>query len=47
MTEQVEEVATCTEILEQLKMVEGDGNGLLLIDRELKQRELEYAYTVK
>lgn len=38
VSEQVEEEANGTEILEQLKIVEGKGHGLLLLDRELKTR---------
>lgn len=38
VAEQVEEEANATEILEQLKIVEGKGQGLLLLDRELKTR---------
>lgn len=38
IAEQVEEEANATEILEQLKIVEGKGQGLLLLDRELKTR---------
>ncbi|MBP7497948.1 MAG: ferritin [Bacteroidales bacterium] len=38
ITEQVEEEATAEEILQQLKMIKGEGHGLLLIDRELKSR---------
>jgi len=38
VSEQVEEEANATEILEQLKIVEGKGHGLLLLDRELKTR---------
>jgi ferritin len=36
--EQVEEEANATDILQQLKIVEGKGHGLLLLDRELKTR---------
>lgn len=36
--EQVEEEANVTLLLEQLKMVEGQGVALFMIDRELKQR---------
>ncbi len=36
--EQVEEESSVKEILDQLRMVEGKGNGLFMIDRELKQR---------
>lgn len=36
--EQVEEEANPTNILEQLKIVEGKGQGLLLLDRELQAR---------
>jgi ferritin len=38
VSEQVEEESNATEILEQLKIVEGKGHGLLLLDRELKMR---------
>lgn len=36
--EQVEEEANATGILEQLKIVEGKGHGVLLLDRELQAR---------
>jgi len=36
--EQVEEEANATSILEQLKIVEGKGHGVLLLDRELQTR---------
>lgn len=36
--EQVEEEANATDILQQLKIVEGKGQGLLLLDRELMTR---------
>lgn len=39
--EQVEEEANVNEILDQLRMVDGKGNGLFMIDRELKQRKFE------
>ena len=38
VTEQVEEEATASEIIQQLKLVGNDGNGLFLLDRELGQR---------
>ncbi|HAA78542.1 TPA: ferritin [Candidatus Latescibacteria bacterium] len=38
VTEQVEEEATASEIIQQLKLVGNDGNGLFLMDRELGQR---------
>jgi ferritin len=38
VSEQVEEEATASEVLEQLKIVEGKGHGLLLLDREMKTR---------
>jgi ferritin len=38
VAEQVEEEANATEILEQLKIIEGKGQGLLLMDRELKAK---------
>ncbi|NLB26411.1 MAG: ferritin [Bacteroidales bacterium] len=39
--EQVEEEANATEILDNLKLIEGQskGNGLFMIDRELRQRK--------
>ncbi len=36
--EQVEEEASVSELLEQLKMIDGKGAALFMIDRELKQR---------
>lgn len=38
VTEQVEEEANADEILSQLKMIEGKGPALFMIDRELKTR---------
>lgn len=38
--EQVEEEANVNEILDQLRMVQGQGNGLYMIDREMKNRKL-------
>ena len=40
--EQVEEEANVTEILDSLRLIEGDakGNGLFMLDRELRQRTL-------
>lgn len=38
VNEQVEEEANVIDILEQLKLVEGNGSGVFMIDRELKQR---------
>ena len=38
LKEQVEEESNATGILEQLKIVEGKGQGLLLLDRELQMR---------
>ena len=38
ISEQVEEEASVEEILSQLKMLEGNKHGLLMLDRELKQR---------
>ena len=40
VTEQVEEEATASEIIHQLKLVGNDGNGLFLLDRELGRRVL-------
>ena len=36
--EQVEEEANVTEILDNLKLIEGKGNGIFMLDRELRQR---------
>ncbi|WP_372934945.1 ferritin [Mariniphaga sediminis] len=36
--EQVEEEANVSEILDSLKLIEGKGNGLFMLDRELRQR---------
>jgi len=38
VSEQVEEEATVSDILDQLKLIEGKGAGLFMLDRELKQR---------
>lgn len=38
--EQVEEEASVNEILDQLRLVEGTGNGLFMLDREMKTRTL-------
>ena len=38
ITEQLEEEANAGLIIKKLKMVEGDGRGLLMIDQELAQR---------
>lgn len=38
VAEQVEEEANASALLEQLKLVDGKGQGLLLLDRELKTR---------
>lgn len=40
VSEQVEEESNVDEILQQLKMMEGNKHGLLMLDRELKQRTL-------
>ena len=37
--EQVEEEANASEILDKLKLIGGHGNGLFMIDRELRQRK--------
>jgi len=36
--EQVEEEANVNEILDTLRLIEGQGNGVFMLDRELKQR---------
>ena len=38
ISEQVEEEATVSDILEQLKLIEGKGAGLFILDREMRQR---------
>ncbi len=38
VSEQVEEEASASDILDQLKLIEGTGAGLFMLDRELKQR---------
>ncbi len=38
VAEQVEEEANADELLQQLKLINGKGHGLLMLDRELKQR---------
>jgi len=38
VNEQVEEEANVTVILEQLKMIDGKGSALLMLDREMQQR---------
>lgn len=41
LMEQIEEIAHSTSILEKVKLVGNDGTGLLMIDKELKQRKVE------
>ncbi len=43
VTEQVEEEANTRGVIDQLKMVEGNKNGLFMIDRELAGRKFEPA----
>ncbi len=43
ITEQVEEEANARAVIDQLKMVDGNPNGLFLIDRELAGRQMEAA----
>ncbi len=38
VTEQVEEESNVNDILDQLRMIDGKGSGLFMLDRELKQR---------
>lgn len=38
VSEQVEEEATASDILDQLKLIDGKGAGLFMLDREMKQR---------
>lgn len=39
VSEQVEEEANADELLQQVKMIDGKPQGLLMLDRELKQRQ--------
>jgi len=39
VSEQVEEEANADELLQQVKMIGSQGHGLLMLDRELKQRQ--------
>lgn len=41
VTEQVEEEANARGVIDQLRMIDGDKNGLFLIDRELAGRQLD------
>lgn len=41
VNEQVEEESTVNGILDQLKLVEGNGNGVFMLDRELGQRTFD------
>jgi ferritin len=43
VSEQVEEEASASELLERIKLVGGSGNGLFMMDRELSQRTLDVA----
>lgn len=43
VAEQVEEEASALEILDELKLIKDDGNGMLMKDRELAQRALNMA----
>lgn len=43
VSEQVEEEASTRSIVDQLKLVDGNGNGLFMIDRELAGRQVESA----
>jgi len=45
VSEQVEEEATIKEVIDNLKLVGNDGNGLFLLDRDLGQRKLVAADT--
>ena len=38
VAEQVEEEASADEIRQQLRMIKEDGRGIMMLDRELKQR---------
>jgi ferritin len=41
ITEQIEEEKTADDLVQQLKMIDGQGDALLLLDRELSTRTLE------
>lgn len=41
VSEQVEEEASARAVIDQLKMVDGNANGLFMIDRELAARQVE------
>jgi len=43
LAEQVEEVATLSSVLEKVKLIKGDGTGLLMLDNELGTRKAEQA----
>jgi ferritin len=43
VNEQVEEEANASNVIDQLRLVEGNPNGLFMIDRELAQRVMEPA----
>ena len=43
VSEQVEEEATISEVIDNLKLVGNDGNGLFLLDRDLGQRSMDDA----
>lgn len=45
INEQVEEEASASDIVNKLKMVKGAGNGLLMMDRALSQRQAQSAST--
>lgn len=39
--EQVEEEANVTEILDTLRLIDGQGNGIFMLDREMRQRKFQ------
>ena len=45
INEQVEEEASASEIVNKLRMIKGAGNGLLMLDRALAQRQLNVGTT--
>jgi ferritin len=45
--EQVEEEASANELVQKLKLTGGEGNGLLMLDRELAQRKPLFAFPAK
>jgi ferritin len=47
VTEQVEEEESAGSVLEQLKLLQGNKNGLFMMDRELAQRPAPSGFTAE